>query len=238
MLATPALAHRAPAAAPPVAQVQEGQFGHPAPSGGYPYLLHIPAGYNADASAHWPVIVFLHGKGERGSDLNPVRVHGPPKLVGSDPAFPFILLSPQVPVSEEGWDPAKLDATLDAALEGLRADRRRIYLTGLSMGGIGTWAWAIARPHLFAAIAPVAARGDPSAVCATSAIPTWAFHGDNDPIVSTQGGIAMVEAQRACGGDPRLTIYPDTGHASWEAAYADAALYLWFLHQRSRSTGR
>jgi len=222
--------------APPAAQV-EGQVAHPAPSGGYPYLLHIPQGYNDDPEARWPVIVFLHGSGERGTDIEKVKVHGPPKIVGADPAFPFIVVSPQAPESEPEWVPAELDKTLATALAPLRADLSRIYLTGLSMGGIGTWNWAIARPDTFAAIAPVAASGDPQAACSTAMTPTWAFHGDNDPIVPTQDGIAMVAAQRSCGGHPRLTLYPETGHASWDAAYGDPQLYLWFLHHR-RATAK
>jgi predicted peptidase len=177
-------------------------------------------------------LVFLHGSGERGSDIEKVKVNGPPKLVGADPAFPFVVLSPQLPEGEEWWSPTELDATLDAALQGLRVDRDRIYLTGLSLGGIATWAWAAARPDRFAAIAPVAAFADTASACKLKAIPTWVFHGDSDPVVPVAGDFAMVQAVRACGGTPRLTIYPATGHDSWSAAYSDPALYLWFLRQR------
>ncbi len=176
-------------------------------------------------------MVFLHGSGEAGADIEKVKAHGPPKIVGNDPDFPFILISPQLPEGED-WSPAKLDIMLDAILPRLKADRRRIYLTGLSLGGMGTWAWALARPDRFAAIAPVAASGDSTRACTIKTLPAWVFHGDGDTDVPTTEDFAMVEAMRKCGGSPRLTIYPGTGHWSWEAAYGDAALYYWLLHQR------
>lgn len=219
---------RRAAAVPPAT---EGQTPHLAPAGGYPYLLFLPRGYNAAASAQWPVIVFLHGSGEAGTDLEKVKANGPPKIVEHDFGFPFIVISPQT-TSEDAFDTAMLEKTLDAALAGLRADPDRIYLTGLSMGGIGTWAWAEADPGRFAAIAPVAAEGDTARACALARLPTWAFHGDKDDVVPVTGDFSMVAAIRACGGNPRLTIYPDTGHWSWVAAYDDPQLYLWFLHHR------
>ncbi len=218
---------------PAPAPLPIGQHAMPAPTGGYPYLLHLPAAYNDDADARWPVIIFLHGSGERGTDINLVKVHGPPQRAEADPAFPFIVISPQLPASSERWGIAELDATLDAALAGLRADRHRLYLTGLSLGGMGSWDWAIARPGRFAAVAPVAARGDPAAVCAMRATPVWVFHGDSDPVVPRDGDITMVRALEACGAHPRLSIFPATGHNSWDPAYSDAALYLWFLSQRA-----
>lgn len=226
-----AMARPHPAPPPAMPAQTEGQTPHPAPAGGYPYLLFVPRGYNAAAAANWPVIVFLHGSGEAGSDLAKVKVNGPPKLVEHDPAFPFIVISPQT-TSEDAFDTAMLEKTLDGALKGLRADPDRIYLTGLSMGGIGTWAWAEADPARFAAIAPVAAEGDTTKACALAKLPTWAFHGDKDDVVPVTGDFGMVQAIRACGGTPRLTIYPDTGHWSWVAAYDDPGLYLWFLHHR------
>lgn len=231
LCASPALARTAHTAPPPAPPVAEGQLPHTAPAGGYPYLLFVPRGYNTATKANWPVIVFLHGSGESGSDLDKVKVHGPPQIVSDDVDFPFIVVSPQAP-APTGWDPAMLDKTLDAALAGLRADPDRIYLTGLSMGGIGTWAWAEANPGRFAAIAPVAARGDASKACTLANLPIWDFHGDSDPVVPVMGDIAMVQAVRACGGEPRMSILPNTGHNSWDAAYADQGLYMWFLHHR------
>lgn len=226
------LAKRQPAA-PAMADQVEGQTVQAGVEGGYRYLLHIPAGYNR-ANGNWPVIVFLHGSGESGNDIEKVKVHGPPRLVQDNPGFPFIVISPQTPSARQGWEAAKLDTMLDAALKGLRVDADRIYLTGLSMGGMGSWQWASARPDRFAAVAPVAARGDTASVCALKDMPVWVFHGDDDQIVKAADDFAMVSALRACGGAPRLTIYPATGHDSWSATYADPALYFWLLHQRRK----
>lgn len=203
----------------------------PVAAGGYAYQLHLPKGYTADATARWPLMVFLHGSGERGSDLAQVKVHGPPKVADRDPAFPFVLVSPQLP-AEQDWDTAKLTAILTATLKSLRVDPARIYLTGLSRGGHATWRWAAAEPQRFAAIAPVAGRGEVSSACALRSTPLWAFHGDRDDVVIPEGSFAMARAIRACGGQPRLTIYPDLGHNSWDPAYDDPALYMWLLSHR------
>ena len=222
-------------AAIPVA-VTEGQHSHAAVApGGYGFQLFLPRGAAArpvSARPRWPLMIFLHGSGEQGSDLDLVKVNGPPKLVDANPNFPFLLLSPQLPAGLEAWDVARLDALLDWALKSLPVDPDRVVLTGLSLGGYGTWQWATARPDRFAAIAPIAGVGDPKQACALKGLPTWAFHGDRDDVVPVEGSIAMVEAIRACGGQPRLTIYPDTGHCSWVAAYLDPALTLWLIEQR------
>jgi predicted peptidase len=226
-----------PAAAKPApTPVLEGQTAQrPVAPGGLPYLLFIPKGYAASGNERWPLVIFLHGSGEAGSDIELVKKNGPPKLVEKDPAFPFIVISPQLPPAAESvppWTIAPLDAILDHALKTLRVDPSRVYLTGLSLGGIGTWAWGAAEPERFAALVPVAAFGDPTRACRLKDMPIWAFHGDKDDVVDPRGEIDMVAAVRACGGSPRLTIYPDTGHWSWEAAYSDPQLWLWLLEQR------
>jgi predicted peptidase len=218
--------------------VAEGQAAQiPASDDDYQYLLHIPQGYNANLDERWPVIIFLHGSGERGTDINLVKVHGPPKIAANDPAFPFIIISPQLPTGQR-WDPAKLDVMLDGILANTRADRTRVYLTGLSLGGMGSWDWASKRPDRFAAIAPVAARGDISGACALKDTPVWVFHGDSDAVVPAAGDIEMAAAVEQCGGKPRITIYPATGHDSWTVTYGDAALYLWFLRHRKNAAGK
>lgn len=221
-------------ATPAIVLQTEGQTVQQGVEGGYRYLLHIPTGYNAATTTDWPVIIFLHGSGESGGDIEKVKAHGPPKMVQEDPAFPFIVVSPQTASAQLEWEPAKLDAMLDAALKDLRADKDRIYLTGLSMGGIGSWRWASVRPDRFAAVAPVASRGVAATVCTLKDMPVWAFHGDDDRIVRTADGVAIVDALRACGGTPRLTLYPATGHDSWTSTYADPAFYMWMLHQRRK----
>lgn len=212
-----------------------GQHPQPALSAeNYPYQLYLPAGAIADRTGaeRWPLLIFLHGSGERGDDIARVKTHGPPKVADREADFPFILISPLLP-EEEDWDLAKLVAILDHALASLPVDPSRIYLTGLSRGGHATWRWGAAEPGRFAALAPVAGRGDPETACALKDIPVWAFHGDRDDVVPPEGSFAMARAIRACGGRmARLTIYPDLGHNAWDPAYDDPALYLWLLRQR------
>ena len=225
--------------APVMSEPQSSSFEtgqHPQPAvteGGYAYQLHVPQGVTrAHKSERWPLLIFLHGSGERGDDVAKVKVHGPPKVADSDPAFPFILVSPLLP-AEEDWDIAKLDALLEHEMEELPVDPARVYLTGLSRGGHATWRWGAAEPERFAALAPIAGRGDPATACALKDVPVWAFHGDRDDVVVPEGSFAMARAIRACGGQKaRLTIYPNLGHNAWDPAYDDPALYLWLLGQR------
>lgn len=210
---------------------------------GYDFQLFIPRSLPDSAAAKggktWPLLLFLHGSGERGSDVARVKVHGPPKYADSHPDFPFILISPLLPDGED-WDIAKLDRILRHALPSLPVDPDRVYLTGLSRGGHAAWRWAAAEPERFAAVAPVAGRGDPQTACALKDVPIWALHGDRDDVVTPEGSFAMARAIRACGGrESRLTIYPDLGHNAWDPAYADPALYLWLLsHRRAAADAR
>ena len=214
---------------------------HPQPplaEGGYAYQLCLPpaAATSVDPEARWPLLMFLHGSGQRGSDVARVKAHGPPKIADRQADFPFILISPLLPADED-WDLTKLDAILDHAQATLPVDPVRIYLTGLSRGGHATWRWGAAEPDRFAALAPVAGRGDPATACALAQVPVWAFHGDRDDVVTPEGSFAMARAIRACGGQKsRLTIYPDLGHNSWDPAYDDPALYLWLLTHRNEPT--
>lgn len=195
------------------------------------YLEALPADYAVGGAKRWPLVIFLHGSGERGADLKKVAKHGPPKLVEAGRDFPFILLSPQCPTGQ-WWDVAALDAWLDEVLRKYRVDADRIYLTGLSMGGYGTWGWAQRVPGRFAAIVPVCGGGDPAQGEKLKGLPVWAFHGDQDtavPVVRTE---EMIAAIKAAGGEPRVTIYPGVAHDSWTAAYATEEMYAWMLSKR------
>ena len=203
----------------------------PVASGGYAYQLYVPPDYAKQRDARWPVIVFLHGSGERGSDIAKVKIHGIPKIVERPGKHPYIAISPLLPADED-YDIAKLTAILDHVSATLRTDPNRIYLTGLSRGGRATWRWAAAEPTRFAAIAPVSGGGDPMQACRLKALPIWAFHGDRDDVVPVRETFGMVEAVRICGGKPRLTIYPDTGHDGWTPTYDNPAFYTWLLAQR------
>ncbi|WP_347304551.1 hypothetical protein V5740_14225 (plasmid) [Croceibacterium sp. TMG7-5b_MA50] len=232
----PLLAYVAPPAtgAEP-APLPAGQFPQPAlVEGGYPYQLFIPRALDEAGDTRWPLLLFLHGSGERGVDIARVKTHGPPKIADRDHDFPFILISPLLP-AEEDWDIAKLDAILRHVTARLPVDPGRIYLTGLSRGGHATWRWGAAEPGRFAALVPVAGRGDPATACALVDVPVWALHGDRDDVVVPDGSFAMSRAIRACGGHrSRLTIYPDMGHNAWDPAYESPALYLWLLQQRKQ----
>ena len=199
------------------------------------YLLSLPAGYGDEPERRWPLILFLHGAGERGDDINRVRTHGIPKVVDAGAEMPFITVSPQCPMGTL-WA-AQLDA-LDALLQEIVArhavDTASVYLTGLSMGGNGTWHFAAAYPDRFAAIAPVCGWGDffagfPERVCLLKHVPVWAFHGAQDTVVPLAGSQVLVDKILECGGDVRLTIYPDAAHDSWTETYDNPELYTWFL---------
>lgn len=198
--------------------------------GGERCWVWLPPGY-AQRSARWPLVVFLHGSGERGTDLEKVKVHGPPKLVAQGAAWPCILVSPQL---EDGarWNPDRLHALLLALQAQLHVDRQRCTATGLSLGGYGVWHWATAHPRDLAAIAPVCGYGDPARVAALRQVPVRAYHGDQDTVVRLAPHVACIEALRAAGGSATLTIYPGVGHDSWTPAYNDPGLLPWLLAQQ------
>lgn len=197
---------------------------------GCDYLLHLPADYGKDRR-RWPLLLFLHGAGERGTDLALVKRHGPPRIAESDRDFPFVLVSPQCP-ADEWWDPEVLVALLDEVTSRYRVDPDRIYVTGLSMGGFGTLALAATVPDRLAAIAPVCGGGDPRWAPRLAGVPTWIFHGAGDRIVPVVGSRRMVDAIREAGGSVRLTVYPDLGHVCWDEAYAEPGLWSWLLSHR------
>jgi predicted peptidase len=196
------------------------------------YLLYLPKEYGDDKSKRWPLILFLHGAGERGSDLNKVKALGPPKLVAEGKEMPFIIVSPQVP-ERSTWDPEALDALLGQIVGQYAVDEDRVYLTGVSMGGAGTWRLASAHPERFAALAPICGWGDPGMARRIGSIPTWVFHGARDDIVPLQASQEMVDALKQAGNEAKFTIYPDAGHDSWTETYNNPAVFEWFLrHQR------
>lgn len=197
------------------------------------YLLYLPKEYGKDKEVKWPLILFLHGSGESGKDLEKVKVHGPPKLVAAGKEFPFIIVSPQSPGG--GWNTEVLGAMLDDLQQKYAVDTDRVYLTGLSMGGFGTWDMALAYPDRFAAIAPICGGGQPRRVRRIRSIPAWVFHGAKDTTVPIKEGQDMVDALKAAGGDVKFTIYPEAGHDSWTVTYDNPELYTWFLqHKRQK----
>ena len=194
------------------------------------YLLFLPQGYASSPSKKWPLILFLHGVGERGDDIELVKLHGIPKIIEQHPDFPFIAISPQCPDETLWWDYHRmLKAILDQNIEQYEVDTNRIYLTGLSMGGYGVWSLGMTYPDQFAALAPICGGGMAGMVPFIQNVPVWAFHGEQDPVVRLEEGQRMVDALRACGGDVRFTVYPGVGHDSWTQTYDNPELYKWFL---------
>lgn len=193
------------------------------------YLLYLPKDYDQQAS--WPLLLFLHGAGERGDDLNQVKTHGPPKLIEAGQEFPFIVVSPQCPRNRQ-WEPFTLAALLDDITEKYHVDQDRIYVTGLSMGGFGTWSLFAHQPSRFAALVPICGGGEPIIAKLFKPIPTWVFHGAKDNVVPLRRSEVMVDALRQAGGDVQFTVYPDAGHDSWTETYANPALYEWLLQQK------
>jgi predicted peptidase len=194
------------------------------------YLLFLPQSYGENPGERWPLLMFLHGLGERGDDLELLKIHGLPKLVEGRPNFPFIVVSPQC--SDLSYWPQEvpaLNALLDAVVAGYAVDETRVYLTGLSMGGFGTWALATAYPERFAAIVPICGGGKRAAAGRLKDVPVWAFHGAQDETVPLRRSQEMVDAINAAGGNAKLTVYPEAGHDSWTKTYANPELYEWFL---------
>lgn len=198
-------------------------------SAGYPHLLYLPSDYESRPA--WPLLCFLHGVGERGGDLERLKAQGIPRVLERGDPLPFVVVSPQCPPGGF-WQNEPLTALLAEVSGELRVDPDRVYLTGLSMGGYGTWNLALEKPFLFAAIAPVCGGGDPRRAGRLRRLPVWAFHGTRDPVVPVGASRRMVQAVRRCGGDARLTEYPDVGHDCWTQTYDNPALYDWLLSHR------
>lgn len=197
------------------------------------YLLSLPEGYSADGEAK-PLLLFLHGSGERGNDLSKVKAWGPPKLIAEGKNLPFIVVSPQCPEGKY-WDVYELKQLLDQIIANYNVDKNRIYLTGLSMGGFGTWAMATAFPDYFAAIAPICGGGDPLSVSKIKDIPCWVFHGKKDMAVAEKLSADMVDALKKVGGKVEYTVLPEGDHpAAWIYAYNEVDLWNWFLSHKKQ----
>lgn len=197
------------------------------------YLLSLPK-VRAGVKDRLPLVMFLHGAGERGDDLDSVKKHGPAKRVEAGADFPFILVCPQCH-SDRWWDNDTVNALIDEIVSNHPVDADRIYLTGISMGGFGTWSLALERPERFAAIAPVCGGGAPYVAYRLRNVPVWAFHGAKDDVVPLYESERMVDAVNRAGGNAKLTIYPDAGHDSWTETYDNPEFYDWLLSQRRPS---
>jgi predicted peptidase len=204
-----------------------------------PYVLFVPRDY--DGTKEYPILLFLHGAGETKNPKSkkegkmPVEVGIGPAIKKREKDFPFIVVIPRA--EGFGWAATNANgkralAMLDEVMKDYKVDANRQYLTGLSMGGMGTWSIAIAHPDRFAAIAPICGRGDTSAAGKIKNLPCWCFHGDADTAVKVEGSREMIDAIKKAGGEPKYTEYPGVGHNSWDKAYGTDELYTWFLKHK------
>lgn len=207
-------------------------------------------------SAALPVVLFLHGSGERGDDNRAQLQSGLGPRLRARPDVPAMIVFPQAP-AERNWSGEVADMAmqaLDAAIDEFGGDRQRVGLTGMSRGGYGVWELALWWPGRFAALAPVcggieappgypdlviaalAGAADPYAALAQRlhATPAWLFHVRRDDVVPPDYSRRIVAALRASGGTPRYSEFPDANHNSWDAAYATDALWDWMFEQRTR----
>jgi predicted peptidase len=202
------------------------------------YLLYVPDAAQRNSDEKCPTILFLHGLGESGCDPSSVLRIGLPPYVEQHPDFPFIVIAPQCPWNTCWPELAEgLDQLLLHCVSTLPIDHKRVYLTGLSMGGYGSWYLGALWPQRFAAIAPICGggiifHGFPKRVERVKGTPVWAFHGALDESVPLSESQRLVDALRECGGTVRFTVYPDAAHDSWTPTYNNEELYSWFLSHR------
>ncbi|MBI1348840.1 DUF1080 domain-containing protein [bacterium] len=212
-----------------------------APSETTRYQFFLPTDYGK-TDQKWPLVLFLHGAGESGTDLERVKIHGPPKLVVEDPAkFPFLVVSPQADGPApyvDRWNAKLLAELVDHIAANYQVDPDRIYVTGLSMGGYGTLRLVANYPDKFAAALPICGGGWPNYADALAKVPLWFVHGDNDSAVPVEYSLIMVKAIRAKKGEPRLTILENVGHDSWTSTYADPKFYEWLLSHKLSDRGK
>lgn len=203
------------------------------------YLIYLPKEYSATNGQRWPLMLFLHGSGERGADLQRAGIHGPLKLVKQGREFPFIIIAPQCPANEL-WQSEPLMQLLDRVAEKYAVDTKRIYLTGLSMGGYGAWQVGLRHPEKFAALVPIcgganaidAILGPGDKGAAFQSLPIWAFHGAKDDVVPLDESERIVNELKKRGvRDIKLTVYPEAKHDSWSEAYQNPELYEWLARQ-------
>ncbi|WP_395743602.1 prolyl oligopeptidase family serine peptidase [Prosthecobacter sp.] len=199
----------------------------------YRYLLSKPDGYEANKDQKWPLVIFLHGSGERGNDLELLKKHGPPKLLAAGQKFPAVIASLQCE-NNHLWNPHGVKAVTDHLIKTLSVDPRRVYLTGISMGGFGTWETAFEYPDTYAAIAPICGGAGVRWVTAARLkhMPCWIFHGDKDGAVPIENSQKIYDALKKIDAPVKFTIYPGVGHDSWTRTYDNPDFWTWLFEQK------
>jgi predicted peptidase len=207
-----------------------------------PYVVFVPHDY--DGKKEYPIILFLHGAGEtKGGKKMPVEVGIGPAIKKREKDFPFIVVIPQAEAAKskvggrwyaDAQDGKRALAMLDEVMKEYKVDAKRQYLTGLSMGGFGTWHIAFRHADRWAAVAPICGGGDPKAAEKLKDLPIWCFHGADDNVVRADLSRTMIDAIKKAGGEPKYTEYPGVGHNSWDKAYGTDELYTWLLEQKKK----
>lgn len=197
------------------------------------YLLYTPDGYEASTESY-PLVIWLHGGDQGGSDLDKVKSSGIPKLIEDGKKFPFLVFSPQNPSEELLYPIEKVDAALEEVASKYRVDRSRIYVVGFSRGGFGAWALAEQFPDKFAAIVPIAGGGNRHYLNRTNEKAAfWVFHGSNDDVIPLSDSVVLYERLKALDRNARLTVLEGVDHSGIEwATLNDAELWDWLLKQR------
>lgn len=190
------------------------------------YLLYIPDGYNEKKDYKWPVVFFLHGIAEIGNNVNVLKNVGLVKVAAGKP---FVIVAPQC--GKDWWNIAALETFYKEVMSKYHVDPNRVYLTGLSMGGYGTWDWGTEHPERFAALIPICGAGSKSQMPKLKTMPIWVFHCADDPTVNVSNSRTLVDALKAIGSNVQYTEYPSGGHDAWTRTYANADVYTWLLKQ-------
>lgn len=199
------------------------------------YYLYYPQDYDTTEDENFGLLLFLHGGGESGGELDEIKKNGPPKLLVEGKEFPFLVLAPQNPHKRKWWNIHAVNQLLDAIIQENRVDPERIYLTGLSRGGSAAWDLAVQYPKKWAALAVVCGMAPvPYAHWVDKDLPIWVFHGDKDEIISVEESDKMVDKLKEMGYDVQYTRYKDVGHNSWGRAYTTEALYEWMESQKRK----
>lgn len=196
------------------------------------YLLYLPEGFDDSNTTNYPLVLFLHGGGEGGDDIQKVKKNGPPKLIQGGTQFPFILVAPQNPSETQFWDDQQLIQLLNEVQAELPVDERRIYLTGLSRGAFGAWRLAIQNPNRFAALVPICGGAPLPYIKRIKHVPTWVFHGAKDPVIPISESQRLVDALKSAGSEVKFTIYPEAKHDAWTETYSNPKVIQWMLQQR------
>jgi hypothetical protein len=208
----------------------------------YDYLTYLPKDYEANVSTKWPAIIFLHGGSSRGNDLKRVKANGIPDRIERGKELPFIVIAPQCPADKRWETDDWFDILYSEITTRYRIDTSRIYLTGLSLGGSGTWYLAIKHPSTFAAIAPISGKTShiqfiSDSACKLAGLPIWIFHGKDDEVVDVEETHKIVKRLDQCNINYSLSIFD--GHRHWQTpweVYGEEKIYSWFLQCKRHQT--